>query len=486
MSGLTSRLLAARVAGAAVALALAASPAAADEALDLYRKGLKSFEGGSCPEAARLFRAAIAKDSRESANKKDYGVVFEKYYPHYQLAKALQCAGDAAGALAAVDESRRQGVMRGSELQALRTQIEAKSASAEPPRGTPPPTPATAAADPKAEAQKAIDQANEAYRRNDLAGARAALNRALAVDPGNARAKQLLSQLGDADSDKEVERLLADAQRAVERKEYSIAKARADEALKLAPDNPKARSLVQNLAVLVATATPGTAPTAAPTSSVTPMTPAQRAATELSIGKQLIADGKLDEGITRLEAARRLDPSNLAILPVLADAQKKREQLASTNRAAALVEEARKLQAAGNLRDARARVEQAKNLDPASTDARQLADELARLIAAAAAPATPAAVDKTPLRNGVKLYFEGNYDEALRTLDAAKAQLSETPSYHFYLGAIAFTRYLLGGESDPALKQRAEAAFLDARRLGYQPDPGLHSPRIVAAFQTVR
>jgi len=93
-----------RLRGALSLLVLCGVSAAAraDDALKLYQQGQQALEKGSCGDAAQAFRAAIAKDAKENGNKKDYGVIFVPYFPHLQLAKALLCSGDAAGARAAL------------------------------------------------------------------------------------------------------------------------------------------------------------------------------------------------------------------------------------------------------------------------------------------------------------------------------------------------------------------------------------------------
>jgi len=78
-------------------------------------------------------------------------VVFQPYYPHYQLSRALLCSGDAEGAMEQLEASESQGAMKGGELGSLRSQIETKLAASKTP--TPAPTP-----DPKALAQRALDQ----------------------------------------------------------------------------------------------------------------------------------------------------------------------------------------------------------------------------------------------------------------------------------------------------------------------------------------
>lgn len=86
------------VAAAAFALALAATPAAADWKKD-YDRGLKAIEDGQWAEAEAAFKAALADDPEPNARKRFQGVVMKVYVPHYYAGLAAYRQGDCAEAL---------------------------------------------------------------------------------------------------------------------------------------------------------------------------------------------------------------------------------------------------------------------------------------------------------------------------------------------------------------------------------------------------
>jgi tetratricopeptide (TPR) repeat protein len=69
------------------------------------------------------------------------------------------------------------------------------------------------------------------------------------------------------------------------------------------------------------------------------------------------------------------------------------------------------------------------------------------------------------LKAGARKYFEGNYAEAVRTLNSA-ARLDPTePSAHFLLGCAYASQYLLTGRQDDSMLSRATSAFKKTRSL---------------------
>lgn len=102
---------------------LVALPLLADPAKD-YLQGLRAFRSGDFATAVAAFRAAVAEDPKEGAQKlRTTGVVFEDYFPHAYLGLALEKAGDPTAARAALEESERQG--RATKSPALGPLVEA-------------------------------------------------------------------------------------------------------------------------------------------------------------------------------------------------------------------------------------------------------------------------------------------------------------------------------------------------------------------------
>jgi len=82
---------------------------------DAYKDGLEALAAGKLPEAEKLFRAAIAVQSKEQDDA--YGSIFRKkaYLPHFQLALVLQGLKDFRGALEELNASERDGVVQKTE-----------------------------------------------------------------------------------------------------------------------------------------------------------------------------------------------------------------------------------------------------------------------------------------------------------------------------------------------------------------------------------
>lgn len=147
----------------ALALALAASPAAADYR-DSYRRGIEAAEKGRWAEAATHLRAAAAEQPKEGERVKLYGMRFEEYLPHFHLGQALFQSGDCEGALAAFGVSQGQGVVQKSPLfrtlERSRAECQKRAAAGRP---TPAPVPPAQAAALKA-AQADLAHAEEVAR----------------------------------------------------------------------------------------------------------------------------------------------------------------------------------------------------------------------------------------------------------------------------------------------------------------------------------
>ena len=92
-------------------LALAVpAPVRAQAFLDSYKAGVEAVAAGNFPRAEKLLRQAIQGRGDEASHLIRY-LHFRPYLPYAYLGFALAGEGDCAGALAAWDESRRQGVI---------------------------------------------------------------------------------------------------------------------------------------------------------------------------------------------------------------------------------------------------------------------------------------------------------------------------------------------------------------------------------------
>lgn len=484
-----------RLAAGLSVLLLAARVGAAEEAYQSYEDGVKALAAGDCARAATLLQAAAAKDGKESAKKRTYGMNFIAYHPHLYLAKAYACLGDTARATQELQTCEAQGAYKGTDIAALRSQLQAKATPETPPPTTPPPP------DPKvAQAKAAFDAGVAFYNQKMWERSVTSLKEAAALDPGNAEARRYLDlAMKEQQKKASVERLVADAQRALDQKDAATAKTKVDAALKLDPGSAAAKALVPRIEALQASV-PAT-PTAPTTPPVDPKK--AKAAEELAAGRKLLQEGRHAEAVAKLDAANRLDPGNLEIMGALAEAQQKKTDADRIAKAVAEVPEIRRLVQGGRLSDARTRVNQALTLDPKNADLLKLQQEINAKLAAVPTPpattppatptgkATPTAAvagNKEMLKDGVRAFYSGQVDDALQKLAAAEPECASLPTYHLYLGASYLTKYLLSGEKDAALKANATLAFKKARSLdpALRPDPKLLSPRIVEAYQTAQ
>ncbi|MFN7974920.1 MAG: hypothetical protein U0166_21640 [Acidobacteriota bacterium] len=86
--------------------------------------------------------------------------------------------------------------------------------------------------------------------------------------------------------------------------------------------------------------------------------------------------------------------------------------------------------------------------------------------------------------DGIRAFHSGAYDEALMHLALAQPAFAGSPSYHLYVGATYYAKYLLGGRTDDYLEQSAVASFSKTKRLApdLAPNERELSPPIVRAF----
>lgn len=126
-------------------LAFLSGPVLADASRE-YRKGLQSFKQENFAAAAASFRAAIAEDRKEGLQKiRGTGVSFDDYLPFFYLGLSLERTGQNKEALAALEESERQGALLErndyrSRLQAALATLRIRAAELVPTQ-PPPPSP---------------------------------------------------------------------------------------------------------------------------------------------------------------------------------------------------------------------------------------------------------------------------------------------------------------------------------------------------------
>jgi tetratricopeptide (TPR) repeat protein len=131
--------------GLLIALLLAPLTLLADASRD-YAKGLKAFQKEDFAAASASFRSAIADDRKEGLQKiRGTGVSFDDYLPFYYLGLCLERLGQNKEALAALEESERQGAILEKRdlrvrLQSTLARLRSRAAEAAP-TPLPPPTP---------------------------------------------------------------------------------------------------------------------------------------------------------------------------------------------------------------------------------------------------------------------------------------------------------------------------------------------------------
>jgi hypothetical protein len=106
---------ASRLLAAVLATAFLAAVAVAGDPGREYLRGVKAFEARAWTEAVPALRTAIAADRREGIRRlRVTGVVFEDYFPWAYLGLSLEKLGEREEARAALEESEKQGAIRGA------------------------------------------------------------------------------------------------------------------------------------------------------------------------------------------------------------------------------------------------------------------------------------------------------------------------------------------------------------------------------------
>ena len=127
------------------------------------------------------------------------------------------------------------------------------------------------------------------------------------------------------------------------------------------------------------------------------------------------------------------------------------------------------------IRIATKKLQAGESLDPGSED---LAVLRAKLQDAA----------KEKARRAFALQMEGSFAQAIEQYEDALVALSERPTAHLYLALASYARFLVEGETDAGLADRAREEMREALRIdpGIEPDPRLTSPRVAILLEEIR
>jgi len=94
------------------------------------------------------------------------------------------------------------------------------------------------------------------------------------------------------------------------------------------------------------------------------------------------------------------------------------------------------------------------------------------------------------LEEGVRLYLNGEYQQALSTLEPLTAQTDVPLQVHVHVvrAAALYALFVRSGESDAQLRNDALAEIARTKQLNasFQPSPRAFSPRFLSLYQTGR
>ncbi len=140
-----------------------------------------------------------------------------------------------------------------------------------------------------------------------------------------------------------------------------------------------------------------------------------------------------------------------------------------------ILEEVRRLTAGGQIRQAWDRLEEAERGYPANVEIADLRD----LVVESARQAA---------RDAVVSQLQGHYDRAILGLEDAVAALSDRGTAHLYLAWACYAKYLVMGEKESTLVEKARREIGAALRIqpDLEADPRLVSPRFIDLLDEVR
>jgi hypothetical protein len=492
---------------------------------EVYKKGLEAWKEGKWAEAAKAMQTAIAAERNESATKKvKIGVRFGlvggteyPYLPHYFLGEALMGQKNCVSAIAAFAESERQGVVNGDNLTNIRKHYKACLAE-----GVLPPTEyqaasdraskkyadatalykrvaALASANPTAVAgsddalenarktleasHKSFLQASDSRRQTDFTEASTASDRSVAVlgklELGINAAVKTLSDARQQFRD--FDQLLsaaASANQAIDDTGYVLTGPLAATRKKALSDVTQARDSV--------TGSPSPNP-----AKVKEAAELVRSATgvliDLGTQARQLADRLKNQRFTE---ARRATVGALSLVEgSLATLQRRMAQEANPI-APEISGEHDKLQA--EFTSLKRRFDRASKLSDmaAMTQTAQLALNVkgrVETVTLSFGPLTlrdrglPAALEE-----GAGLFFRGDYQQALSTLDAA-GNAADAPlqlHVHLFRAAARYALYVRGGETDKAMLDQVRAEIARSKQIdsAFKPDTRAFAPRFLALY----
>ncbi len=358
MYGPTSKL---RFAWCAIVLALAAvTSAEADLWYEHYARAEKALTDQDWAGAIDELNQALAKRGDSDARARTYGMRMVGYFPYLKLGIAYYHLGQLDAALNAFDTEERLGAVAESE-EHLRELERARGLVTESLRRT--------ADEQRRRAVRVAAESVEEARREEAKGrfeeAAVALGRALAVDPDNEEARDLLERVRSriagqeeaADRRRRQADLVEKGRRSLEAGAYSEAASVARQALDLGP-NDDARALLS-------LAEEGLG---RELESIRSAEREKLVSDRLEEARSLEAEGRYGRALERLESVLMLDPDRPDVASLLARLLSKKEEAA---RSAArkrsidsLLETARDGLGAGRLEDAISAANRILALDP--------------------------------------------------------------------------------------------------------------------------
>jgi tetratricopeptide (TPR) repeat protein len=285
-----------------------------------YDNALRALANEDWRTAVAELRQAIERKGDSGVRVRTYGMRVVDYFPYLKLGIAYHHLGEEAAALAAFDTEERLGVVAGSP--AAKRELEAARQAATLARSRP-------AAPPRRDPETILTQSLAEARRLAAAGktreAMNALAPGLAVDPTRRELTDLMASLGaKAVAAEENQRQVTAARGSLDRARAHLAAGEAEEAAGLlrplvaaGPNEEAERLLAKAQAAILAAGTAGPAGTAERRSG--------QIATALEEARRLQAAGQVPAALGRLETVLALDPGN-------AEARKVREALLLTQK----------------------------------------------------------------------------------------------------------------------------------------------------------
>jgi tetratricopeptide (TPR) repeat protein len=96
--------------------------------------------------------------------------------------------------------------------------------------------------------------------------------------------------------------------------------------------------------------------------------------------------------------------------------------------------------------------------------------------------------NREQIRKGFEHYLKGELDKAEEVLKICASVDSEQPGLFAFVGSIAYTRYIIGGEKEYNFKTTADSYFRKTLQLdqGYSLSPKIFSPAVIEYYKRIR